>query len=396
MIGNAWPVVPLKSILSLRKEFVQIDDLATYKRPRVRLHAQGIVQRDVVAGAQIKTKKQQVCRAGEFLVAEIDAKVGGFGVVPESLEGAIVSSHYFLFTVDGQKLDRRFLDIYCRTPAFREQVAARGSTNYAAIRPTQVLDYTMPLPPIEEQRRIVSRVEVLAVKIDEARGLRGQARALAEAVLGGELDCVFLGMIGGAPVTTIAQAGGFVTSGPRGWGDFYNEDGDRRLIRVENVQDRAMDLRAAAKVAIPSDAGDVKRSQVEGGDVLVTITGAIGRVGVVREFDLPCHVSQHVALVRPPSSILSDYLYWYLRCPALGRSQTEGGMYGATKPGLNLTQLRALRVATPPIAEQRRIITYLDGLQVKMDVLKHLQAETGSEIDALLPSILDRAFKGEL
>ena len=49
-------------------------------------------------------QKQQVCQTGEFLVAEIDAKVGGFGIVPPELEGAIVSSHYFLFVIDEAKL----------------------------------------------------------------------------------------------------------------------------------------------------------------------------------------------------------------------------------------------------------------------------------------------------
>jgi type I restriction enzyme, S subunit len=100
--------------------------LVSYKRPRVQLHAQGIVQRDEVPGALIKTKAQQVCRAGEFLVAEIDAKVGGFGIVPASLDGSIVSSHYFLFLVDEAKLTLGFLDYFIRTPAFREQGSRTG------------------------------------------------------------------------------------------------------------------------------------------------------------------------------------------------------------------------------------------------------------------------------
>src|SRR5262249_20813658 len=145
-----------------RKEFIEIDDLQSYKRCRVQLHARGIVLRDKVAGVEIKTKKQQVCRAGEFLVAEIDAKVGGFGVVPTELDGAIVSSHYFLFVLNDALVDRRFLDFYVRTPAFRDQVFAQGSTNYAAIRPKDVLSYTMPLPPLPEQRQIVARIEELA------------------------------------------------------------------------------------------------------------------------------------------------------------------------------------------------------------------------------------------
>jgi type I restriction enzyme S subunit len=130
-----------------RKDFVEIDDFETYKRCRVQLHAKGIVLRDVISGLDIKTKKQQVCRAGEFLVAEIDAKVGGFGVVPPDLDGAIVSSHYFLFEINQDILDKRFLDYFVRTLAFRDQVSAQGSTNYAAIRPSHVLEYKVPIPP---------------------------------------------------------------------------------------------------------------------------------------------------------------------------------------------------------------------------------------------------------
>src|SRR5271168_4056525 len=108
-MNSNWPLVPLKEVLIHRKGFIEINDHEIYKRCRVQLHAQGIVLRDEVPGVEIKTKAQQVCREGEFLVAEIDAKVGGFGIVPPALDGAIVSSHYFLFTVNPAILDVRFL-----------------------------------------------------------------------------------------------------------------------------------------------------------------------------------------------------------------------------------------------------------------------------------------------
>ena len=50
----------------------------------------------------------------------------------------------------------------------------------------------------------------------------------------------------------------------------------------------------------------------------------------------------------------------------------------------------------PPLDEQRRIVAYLDGLQAKVNALWELQVKTQEELDALLPSVLDRAFKGEL
>jgi len=82
---SPWPLPSLGEVVTYRKEFISIDDLKRYKRARVQLHAQGIVLRDEIPGALIKTKKQQVVQSGEFLVAEIDAKVGGFGIVPPTL-----------------------------------------------------------------------------------------------------------------------------------------------------------------------------------------------------------------------------------------------------------------------------------------------------------------------
>lgn len=175
MSAVTWPLVPLGEVVAHRKEFITIDDLQTYRRPRVQLHAQGIVSRDAVLGAEIKTKKQQVARAGEFLVAEIDAKVGGFGIVPDNLDGSIVSSHYFLYRHKQDRLDNRYLGWFVKTRAFGRQVAAQGSTNYAAIRPDDVLGYKIPLPPPHEQHRIVARIEELAAKVREAQQLRTSA-----------------------------------------------------------------------------------------------------------------------------------------------------------------------------------------------------------------------------
>lgn len=96
-----WRQARLGDVISYRKEFFTIDEATRYKRLRVQLYARGIVLRDEVYGNEIKTKEQQPARAGELLVAEIDAKVGGFGIVPEQLDGAIVSSHDFLCVPQG-------------------------------------------------------------------------------------------------------------------------------------------------------------------------------------------------------------------------------------------------------------------------------------------------------
>jgi type I restriction enzyme, S subunit len=88
-----------------------------------------------------------------------------------------------LFVLDETKLNCRFLDFFIHTPAFREQVAAQGSTNYASIRPSDVLDYEIPLPSLVEQKRLVARLEELAAHIHEASILRQQAVEQAEALI---------------------------------------------------------------------------------------------------------------------------------------------------------------------------------------------------------------------
>ncbi len=63
---------------------------------------------------------------------------------------------------------------------------------------------------------------------------------------------------------------------------------------------------------------------------------------------------------------------------------------------INQQHIVSLMIPMTPIAEQRRIVAYLDGLQAKVDELRHLHTETQKELDALMPSILAEAFAGEL
>lgn len=123
-----------------------------------RLIEKGVVVRDIVKGVAINTKKQQVCKEGDFLMAEIDAKVGGYGFVGKELEGAIVSSYYFLFEVDESKMLKEYLAWLIKTNIIQEQINSKGSTNYAAIRPSHVLNFEIPLPPVSEQTAIINRL----------------------------------------------------------------------------------------------------------------------------------------------------------------------------------------------------------------------------------------------
>ncbi len=151
--------IPLGDVIIHRKEFISIDDLATYKLCRVQTKALGVVLRMEKIGFEIKTKSQQVCKAGDLIFAEMDARFGGYGIIPPELDGSIVSSHYFLYNIDETKLNSKFLEYWLKQPWFLEQVEAKGSTNYASIRPQQELAYKIPFLSLPEQKEIVFKLE---------------------------------------------------------------------------------------------------------------------------------------------------------------------------------------------------------------------------------------------
>jgi hypothetical protein len=96
--------------------------------------------------------------------------------------------------------------------------------------------------------------------------------------------------------------------------------------------------------------------------------------------------------------------FWVIYLHRVHRQPTEAeksrefhDQFGDFVPArVNATKLKALPIALPLLDEQGRIVAELDVLQAEVDELKRLQAETATELDALLPSILDKAFKGEL
>jgi len=148
-------IVKLREVVTYRKQFIEISDQESYKRCRVQLHRRGVKLRDITSGSNIKTKKQRLCQADDFIVAEMDAKFGGYGIIPEELHGAIVSSHYYLYELDQNRLLPAYLTVIIDSGVFEEQIKAVGSTNYSRVSAKEVLEYEVPCPSLDGQRRII-------------------------------------------------------------------------------------------------------------------------------------------------------------------------------------------------------------------------------------------------
>lgn len=154
---SEWRKVKLNGVLKHKKGNIKIDDETEYKLCRVQLHRRGVLLRGMEFGYQIKTKKQQVCQAGDLIVAEMDAKFGGYGFIPEELENAIVSSHYYLYELDKTQISQDYFQTLISTDYIQNQIEAKGSTNYSSIRAKEFLEYEIPLPSLPLQAEISKR-----------------------------------------------------------------------------------------------------------------------------------------------------------------------------------------------------------------------------------------------
>lgn len=374
-MNKEWPRVRLGEVLRHRKEFITIDDLKTYKRARVQLYARGVVVRDELPGALIKTKSQQVCRAGEFLVAEIDAKVGGFGLVPHELEGAIVSSHYFLFEPDDSKLDRHFLGWFCRTPAFRAQVEAQGSTNYAAIRPAHVLGYEIPLPPLADQHRIVEKLDFVARQAKAARKVINAAHeeraALCRAILGG----------GSTELTPMSDLVSLRRPDVR-----VEKDMVYQFAGVYSFG------RGVFKALAKSGADFAYRTLTrlhEGDFVYPKLMAWEGAFGAVPAECDGCVVSPEFPVFEARQErVLPEVLDTYFRDPNVWPA-ISGASTGTNvrRRRLNPRDFLAYRMPLPNRTTQEQ----LRAVRRELHAIRHLPVR--EELDALLPAILDRAFQ---
>lgn len=183
-----------------------------------------------------------------------------------------------------------------------------------------------------------------------------------------------------------------VTSGSRGWGQYYSESGPF-FVRAQNIRFGELALDQLAHVQPPTKS-EGSRTQVFVGDLLLVITGAGVTTPAVLEKDLgEAYVSQHVGLVRLTDTSLSPWVLLCLMAQEGGRGELVDRAYGAGRPGLNLENIRALSVPIPPLAEQHRIVAKVDTLMALCDRLEAALTTADTTRTRLLEALLHDALK---
>jgi len=251
------------------------------------------------------------------------------------------------------------------------------------------------LPPyLAEQRRIVKIIDRIAQKIQEAKGLQQKVKDEGLGLLASVRNQIFSEQSGQTLFDQI------VSDTLLGLVCPSSQQGPERAVpylKMNNItMDGTLNLANVAKVdAFPQE---VEKHALKDGDFLFNTRNSFELVGktAVWRGNAGFIFNNNIMRIRFVEGVLPDYVN-----QAFLSSYVKSQLKASKKQTTNVCalywkNLKAVKLPIPTIDEQRRIVAHLDNLQAKINKLKDLQNQTAAELDALLPSILDKAFKGEL
>ena len=404
-----FPLMPLSKLIQRKKDEIIILEFETYSRITIHLNGRGISVRDKVIGRDIGTKRQFVVKAGQLVLSKIDARNGAFGVVPATCDRAIITGNFWTYDVDQELLDVKFFDFLSKTPMFIDFCirASDGTTNRRYLQEPKFLAQKILLPPLDEQRRIVARLEELTARIEEARGLRGEAREETEALVLVSLSKIFDYDTGDRlPDNWSWQYLGDllindkvgISTGPFGTllgkSDILSKG--IPVLGIANVQANRFVPGFNDYISVQK-ANSLSRYKLEADDIVIARSGTVGRSCVLPCVDPPPIMSTNLLRLRLKQDVfLPKLLSRLFNGSRLVERLKDAECRGSTRAFFTQHILQKLQLPVPPLSEQYGILAHLDHLESKVESLKNLQSGTSVELDALLPSILDKAFKGEL
>ncbi len=400
-MSAAWTSVSLGELIRLERRPVDVIADHQYQEIGTYSYGRGIFHKTPRSGLEVGDKDLFLMKEGDVILQITFAWEGAIALCSKAEDGLFGSVRYPTFRVNEERCYAPFLVKYLTTREGLEQIGricpgSAGRNRVLAIK--RLPEVKIPLPPRGEQCRIVARVEELAAKVTETRRLREQTLKEIGSIRASVANELFSGAsmkgVSIVELEHVAEIRAGVTLGRKLAGNTIRLP----YLRVANVQDGRLDLRVIKEVEIYPDEHD--KWLLRCGDLLLTEGGdwdKLGR-GTVWQGEInPCIHQNHIFRVRIDQTRFDPWYVSALMSSPRGKEFFQAASKQTTNlASINQRQLKSFPLFDLPLDRQRAIVAELDEMQSKVDSVKALQTETAIELDAMLPAILDKAFKREL
>lgn len=376
---KAWQQHKLGDLLTRSGEAAQPAADAEYKEITIRLWGKGVLERGRISGAAVNGRRF-IARKNQFIASRIDARNGAMGIVPESLDGALVTNDFPLFEVNQEHILPQYMGWLCRTPAFVDLCAraSEGTTNRVRLKEDEFLRLEIQIPDTSEQQRIVFRIDAVQQQLQAAAKLRSSidrdiASLLAVRFQETLTHAKWLPMSDVAPIVRrdviVDHQSSYPELGIRsfGKGTFHKptlsglELGDKRVYRIEP--------------------GDLLFSNVFAweGAIAVTQPEDGGRVGSHR----------FISCVPHDGLATAEYLrYYFLTDEGMTKIRDASPGGAGRNRTLGLSKLMDLNVPIPSIEVREAFVNLLRLLNASRLIRTQELSENESVIPALVNQLM--------
>ncbi|WP_340690619.1 restriction endonuclease subunit S [Hydrogenobacter thermophilus] len=361
---------------------------------------------DITSG-QIDWEQVPYCQANEKVIRKyrlsvgdiLFARSGSVGatiVIKEPPPEAIFASYLIRVRLRGQMLPE-YAKWVLKSPVCQLQLVPQGAAQ-RNINAKHIQQLLIPLPPLEEQRRIVARIEELMARVREAQKLRKEAMEDAERLWQSVL------------ANTFPHPGQEL---PKGWrwvklGEIFEiQQGasmspKRRLgrnpkpfLRTRNILWGAVDISSLDEMDFTDE--EVERLRLRPGDLLVCEGGEVGKTAIWEgQLDVVLYQNHIHRLRAKDNSVEPRFIMYWVQAAYQVFSVYQGAESRTAIPNLSAGRLKEFLAPLPPLEEQRQIAAYLQSVQERIKALREAQSATEAELQRLEQAILDKAFRGEL
>jgi type I restriction enzyme S subunit len=400
---SRWPVRPVRDLV------VETEKIDPRKTPDLEFQYVDISSVDNKAGAiagartlrgsEAPLRARKVIRADDVIVATTRPYLNQVALVPPELDGQVCSTGFCVLRSNGE-VDPRFLYRFTRSQRFIDQVAPRmrGSA-YPAVSDSDVLDAVMPVPPLEEQRRVVAKLDAalphLASVVEDAQVGEDGARRIPGSILASVL-------MAHPDRDSWVSLSAWVASVENGWSPKClprpAEDGEWGVLKVSAVSSGT--FRASENKALPADLTPCPHLVVRNGDFLCHRANVRELVGI------PCLVEDEP----PPRLMLSDKIFRFVFRPEVAvdpmflkhlmqrpeiRAQIEARATGTSSSMLNISKRSMLEIRVPPVPYeiQVRVGSKLRSVEAVLRQVSDLRQGVHSLATAARMALLENAFR---
>lgn len=400
--SNKYTFATIGNFIKKAKNNIIVKDNVEYKRITVKINNKGVILRDIERGENIGTKKQFIAKAGQFIISKIDARNGAFGVVPQHLEGAIVTNDFPLFDINTTIINPHFLVFITTTKEFIKfaQSCSSGTTNRQRMDIDMFLNQKIPLPPLSEQEKLVHNYYE---KIAQAETLEKEAKGLEWEIERYLFD--ELGMLNNTHRTkknkglrlidyvNLDKWGLDFIGVNTSFNNLYKEVAIKYLCKISSggtpsrnrknfyfegtipwikTGELSNDIIYETEEKITFEG--LKNSSAKlykEGSIIIAMYGAT--IGKTAKLGISATTNQACAVLFEINNnmILTDFLWEYIQ------SQTDnlkGLAYGSAQPNLNAGIIADYLVPIPPLSKQQEIVNHITMLKNKIKTQK-AQAE---------------------